>query len=97
MTEVTKISAPSQQLSRFSMGCRIFQTQLHDSSIPEKPEVPKSIRLTEPQMHLPKTTFQQQELSALQKRGRNQSPKHNFRNRLMECLNQITVSQTPHK
>ena len=43
----------------FQPGAGLFLTQLKDSSILKKPEIPKSIRVTESQTFLPKTTFQQ--------------------------------------
>ena len=64
----------------------LFSAQLQDSSILKKPEIPKSISLTDSQTFLPKTTFQQQEPSAFQYRQRSQSPKHNSRNRLKQEL-----------
>ena len=78
--------------------CRTFATQLQDSSILKKPEIPKSIRATEPLTFLPKTTFQQQRPSTFLNRRRSQSPKHNSRNGLTESQNQTRVSQsTPQK
>ena len=77
----------------FQPDARLFSTQLQDSKTLKKPEIPKSISVTEPQKFLPKTTFQQQGPSAFQNRQRSQSPKHNFRNRSMENQNQTTVTQ----
>ena len=77
----------------FQPGAGLFLTQLQDSSILKKPEIPESIRVTEPQTFLPKTTFQQQGPSAIHNRQRSQSPKNNYRNRLMESRNLTTVSQ----
>ena len=74
-------------------GAGLFSTQLQDSSILKKPEIPKSFRVTEPQTFLLKTTFQQQGSSALQNRQIRKSPKNNYRNRSMESQNQTTVSQ----
>ena len=45
----------------FQPGAEHSSTQLQDSSIPKKPEIPNSIRVTESQTLLPKTTFQQQQ------------------------------------
>ena len=59
----------------------------------KKWEIPESIRITEQQTTLPKTTLQQLGPSKLQSRMRSQSPKHNFRNRSMESENQTTKSQ----
>ena len=52
----------------FQPGAGLFSTQLQDSSILMKPEILKSIRVTETQTFLPKTTFQHQGPSAFQNR-----------------------------
>ena len=44
----------------FLPGAGPFSTQMQDSIILKKPEIPKSIRVTESQTLLPETTFQQQ-------------------------------------
>ena len=77
----------------FQPGAGLFSAQLQDSSILKKPEIPKSITVTEPHTFLPKTTFQQQGPSAFQNRQTSQSPKHNSRSRSMESQKQSTVSQ----
>ena len=77
----------------FQRGAGLFSTQLQDSSILKKPEIPKSIRVTEQQKFLPKTTLQQQGPSDFLNRQRSQSPKNNYRNRSLESQNQTTVSQ----
>ena len=77
----------------FQPGAGLFSTQLQDSSILKKPEIPKSIRVTEPQTFLPKTTFAQQEPLAFQNMQKRQSPKNNYRNRSLENQIQTAVSQ----
>ena len=77
----------------FKPGASLFSAQLQDSSILKKPEIRKTIRVTEPQTFLPKTTFQQQGPSAFQNKQKSQSPKHNSRNRPMESQIQTTVIQ----
>ena len=57
----------------FQPGTGLCSTQLQDSSILKKPKIPKTIRVTEPQTLLPKTTFQQQKLSMFPNRQRSQS------------------------
>ena len=91
--KIKRFSAYSKTTPLFQPGAGLFSVQLQDSIILKKPEIPKSIRVTQPQTFLPKTTFQQQGPSAFQSRHRSQSPKHNFRNRSMERQNQTTFSQ----
>ena len=75
-------------------GEGFFSTQLTESSIFKKPEIHKSIRVTEPQALLTRMTFQQQETSAVQDRNRSQSPINNSQNRSVESRNRSTLNQT---
>ena len=77
----------------FQPDAGLFSAQLQDSIILKKPKIPKSIRVTEPQTVLPKTTFQQQRPSAFQNRQKSQSLKQKSLSRSMESQNQTTVSQ----
>ena len=88
-----RFSAYPKTTPLFQPGTGLFSTKLQDSSILKKPEIPKSIRVTESQTFLPKTTFQNQRPSAFQNRQRSQNPKNNYHNRSMENQNQTTVSQ----
>ena len=79
----------------FHPGERLFSTQLTEPSILKKPEVRKSIRVTDPPAPpLTRTTFQQQRTSAVQYRNRSQSPNNNFRNRSAESRNRSTMNHT---
>ena len=79
----------------FHPGERLFSTQLTEPSILKKPEVRKSIRVTDPPAPpLTRATFQQQRTSAVQYRNRRQSPNNNFRNRSAESRNRSTMNHT---
>ena len=79
----------------FHPGERLFSTQLTEPSILKKPEVRKSIRVTDPPAPpLTRTTFQQQRTSAVQYRNRSQSPNNSFRNRSAESRNRSTLNHT---
>ena len=79
----------------FQPGERLFSTQLREPSILRKPEVRKSIRVTDPPAPpLTRTTFQQQGTSAVQTRNRSQSPINNSRNRSAESRNRSTMNHT---
>ena len=88
-----RFSAYPKTTPLYQPGAGLFSAQLQDASIFTKPEIPKSIRVTEPEKFLPKTAFQQKGPSAFHNRQRSQSPKHSSRNRLVESQNQTTVSQ----
>ena len=95
--EVTSLPAPTRKQPRCSKpGKAISSTQLQELSYLEKPEIPKSIRVTETKRSLPKTTFQQQGTSAFPNKQRSQSPTHNPRNRSMENHNQIKWAKLRH-
>ena len=68
-TKVTNVLAP-KTTPLFEPRAGLFSTQLPDSTTLKKPEIPKSIRVTEPQTIMPKTTFQQQEPSAFKKQAK---------------------------
>ena len=79
----------------FQPGERLFLTQLTEPSILRKPELRKSIRVTDPPaLPLTRTTFQQQGTSAVQTRNRSQSPINNSRNRSAESRNRSTMNHT---
>ena len=77
----------------FQPDAGLFSAQLQDSIILKKPEIPKSIRVTESETFLRRTTFHQQAPSAFQNRQKSQSLKQNTLSRSMESQNQTTVSQ----
>ena len=77
----------------FQPGEGLFSTQPIEPSIFEKTEIRKS-RVTEPPAPLTKTTFQQQENSAVQDSKRSQSPINNSWNRSAESRNRSTMNQT---
>ena len=77
----------------FQPGVGTFSTPRQKPSFLKRSETPKSIRVTDPPVHLSGTTFQQQGTSTVLNKQRNQSPKHNSRNRSMESRNQKTLSQ----
>ena len=80
----------------FQPGAGLFSAPLTEPSILKKPQIRKSIRVTDPQTQLTKTTFQQQGTSASQKRFRSQSPINNNQNRSdpPRGKNASTVNQT---
>ena len=79
----------------FQPGEGLFSTQLTEPSILKKPEVRKSIRVTDPPAPpLTRTTFQQQGTSAIQTRNRSQSPINNSQNRSAESRNRSTMNHT---
>ena len=79
----------------FQPGEGLFSTQLTEPSILMKPEVRKSVRLTDPPVPpLTRTTFQQQGTSAVQDRNSSQSPINNSRNRSAESRNRSTMNHT---
>ena len=78
----------------FQPGEGLFSTQLTEMSILKKPEVRKSIRVTEPPEPLTMTTFEQQGTSVVQDRNRGQSPIKNSRKRSAESRNWSTMNQT---
>ena len=79
----------------FQPGERLFSTQLTDPSILRKPDVRKSIRVTDPPAPpLTRTTFQQQGTSAIKTRNRSQSPINNSRTRSAESRNRSTMNHT---
>ena len=88
-----RFSAYPKTTPLFQLGEGFFITQLQESSTRNKPEIPKSVILTEQQTCLPKTTFHLQRTIALQNKQRCQSPKNIYRNRLLESQNQTTVRQ----
>ena len=71
----------------------IFSPPRQEPSFLKRSESPKSFRMTDPPVHLSRTTFQQQGTSTVLNKQRSQSPKHNSRNRSMESRNQKTLSQ----
>ena len=78
----------------FQQGAGLSSAPLTEPSFLKKPEIRKSIRVTDPQTQLSKATFQQQGTSATQNRFRSQSPIKNNRNRSTESRNRSTVNQT---
>ena len=78
----------------FQSGAGFFSAPLTEPYILKKPEIRKSIRVTDPQTQLAKTTFQQQGTPASQNRFRSKSPINNSRNRSTESRNRSTVKQT---
>ena len=72
----------------------LFSAPLTEPRIIKNPEIRKSIRVTDPQTRLTKTTFQQQGTSVSQNRFRSQSPINSSRNRSTESRNRSTVNQT---
>ena len=78
----------------FQPGEGLFSTQLTEPSFLRKPEIHKSIRVTDPTAPLTRTMFQQQRTSALQNINSSQSPVNNSRNRSAESGNRSTVNQT---
>ena len=92
-----RFSAHQTTIPLFQPGAALSSAQLQDSSILRKPEISKSIRVTEPQVFLLKATLlQQQRLSEFPKRQRSQSHKHNSRNRSMESKTKQQCSKLPH-
>ena len=73
----------------------LFSTQLPETNILQKQEIRISFRLTEPPPPLTRTTFQQQETSAVQHRNRFQFPNNNSQNRSAVSRNRSTLNQTP--
>ena len=92
-----RFSTYPKTLSMFQTGAGLFSTQLQDLSSLKKPEIPKSIRVTQPQTFFPRTTFQQQRSSVFPNRQRRQRTKHNSCNKAMERQSQTTVSQATPK
>ena len=79
----------------FQPGERLFSTQLTEPRVLKKPEVRKTIIVTDPPAPpLTRTTFQQQGTSAVQDRNRSQSPINNLRNKSAECKNRSTMNYT---
>ena len=77
----------------FQPGEGIFSTQLREPSILKKPEIRKSIRITDPPAPSTRTTFHQQGTSAVQERNRSQSTINNSQNRSVESRNRSTKNQ----
>ena len=77
----------------FQPGDGFFSTQLREPSILRKPEIRKSIRITDPPAPLTRATFQQQVTSAVQDRNRNQTPVNNSQNRSVESRNRRSKNQ----
>ena len=92
-----RFSAYPKTTPLFQPGAGLFSAPLTEPSILKKPEIRKSIRVTDPQTQLTKTTFQQQGTSVSQNRFRSQSPINNSRNRSTESRNRSTVNQTTPK
>ena len=89
-----RFSAYPKTTPLFHSGAGLFSAPLTEPSILKKTEIRKSIRVTDPQTQLAKTTFQQQGTSASQNRFRSQSPINSNRNRSNESRNRSTVNQT---
>ena len=77
----------------FQPGEGLFSAQLPEPSNLKKQEIRKSIRVMDPPPPLTRTTFQQQQTSAVQNRNRSQSPINNSRNRSAESRNRSTLNQ----
>ena len=88
-----RCSAYPKTTTLFQPGVEIFSPPRQEPSFLKRSEIPKSIRVTDPPVHLSRTTFQQQGTSTVLNKQRSQSPKHNSRNRFMESRNQKTLSQ----
>ena len=72
----------------------VFSKQLPEPSILKEQNIRKSIRLMGSPLPLTRTTFQQQETSAVQNRNRSQSTISNSLNRSVESKNTSTLNQT---
>ena len=88
-----RFSAYPKTTTLFQPVVEIFSPARQEPSFLKRSEIPKSIRVTDPPVHLSRTTFQQQGTSTTQNKQRSQSPKHNSCNRSMESRNQTTLSQ----
>ena len=89
-TELTKVSAPVRKRVE-----GLFSTQLTEPRTPKKPEIRKSIRVTDPPAPLTKTTFQQQGASANEDRNRSQNPIKKYRSILNQTKSQVIYQQVP--
>ena len=82
-----KFSTYLKTSQQFQPCVGFISIQLHDSNFPKKQEVHKRISVTELQTLLPKMTFQEQGMRAIQNRQRSQNPIINSRNRSAESRN----------
>ena len=89
-----RFSAYPKTTPLFQPDAGLFSAPLTEPSILKKPEIRKSIRVTDPQTQLSKATFQQQGTSAFQNRFRSQSPINKIRNRSTKSKNRSTVNHT---
>ena len=89
-----RFSAYPKTTPLFQPGAGLLLAPLTEPSILKKPEIRKSIRVTDLQTQLTKTTFQHQGTSAAQNKFRSQSPINKSRSRSTESSNRSTVNQT---
>ena len=92
-TELTNVSRPARKLHHCSNRLRTFLNATARTEYSQETRNPE-IRVTNPPPPLTRTTFQQQETSAVQNRNWSQSPINNSRNRSAESRNRSTLNQT---